>query len=105
VSEEEAQRLNEIRQQAMVDFPPMESPPGIPARIRAARRAKKLSWGAVAQAAGLSGPGVVRDLELGLDASISDLEAVARALDLPTSADQLTCEVEEIRDHSAFLNS
>jgi DNA-binding phage protein len=43
---------------------------------------KKLSWGAVAQAAGLSDPGLVRDLELGHDASISDLEAVARVLDL-----------------------
>jgi transcriptional regulator with XRE-family HTH domain len=94
VSEQEAQRLNEIRRLAMADFPPVESPPGIPARIRAARRAKKLSWNAVAQAAGLSGPNVVRDLELGLDASLSDLEAVARVLDVPMSTDQLTCEVE-----------
>lgn len=39
VSEQEAQRLNEIRRQAMEDFPPVKSPPGIPARIRAARRA------------------------------------------------------------------
>lgn len=82
VSEEEAQRLNEIRRQAMEDFPPVESPPGIPSRIRAARRAKKLTWHAVAQAAGLSGPSVVRDIELGHDTHVSDLEAVARVLDL-----------------------
>jgi hypothetical protein len=82
VSAEEAQRLNEIRRQAMEDSPPVESPPGIPSRIRAARRAKKLAWHSLAQAAGLSGPGVVRDVELGHDARISDLEAVARVLDL-----------------------
>jgi transcriptional regulator with XRE-family HTH domain len=94
VSAEEAQRLNEIRRQAMEEFPPVESPPGIPARIRAARRAKKLTWRAVAQAAGLSGPNVVRDLELGHNAQASDVEAVARVLDLTMSTDQLTCEVE-----------
>ena len=33
VSEEEAQRLNEIRRQAMEDFPPVESPPGINASL------------------------------------------------------------------------
>ena len=82
VSEEEAERLNEIRRQAMQDFPPVESPPGIASRIRAARRAKKLTWQAVAQAAGLSGPSVVRDIELGHDTHVSELEAVARVLDL-----------------------
>jgi hypothetical protein len=82
VSAEEAQRLNEIRRQAMEDFPPVESPPGIPARARAARRAKELTWHAVAQAAGISGASVVRDLELGHDTHVSDLEAVARVLDL-----------------------
>jgi hypothetical protein len=82
VSEEEAQRLNEIRRQAMEDFPPVESPSGIPSRIRAARRAKKLTWHAVAQAAGISDPGAVRDMEQGRDTHVSDLEAVARVLDL-----------------------
>jgi transcriptional regulator with XRE-family HTH domain len=66
----------------MEDFPPMKSPPGIPSRIRAARRAKKLTWHAVAQAAGIAGANVVRDIELGHDAHVSDLEAVARVLDL-----------------------
>ena len=82
VTEAEAQRLNEIRRQAMEDFSPLESPPGIPSRIRAARRAKKLSWRAVAQAAGIPDPSVVRDIELGHDTHVSDLEAVARVLDL-----------------------
>jgi hypothetical protein len=82
VSEQEAQRLNEIRRQAMADFPPVESPVGIPSRIRAARRARRLTWQDVAEAAGLSGPNVVRDLELGHDTRVSDLEAVARVLDL-----------------------
>jgi hypothetical protein len=82
VTEEEAQRLNEIRRQAMEDFPPVESPPGIPSRIRAARRAKRLTWHAVAQAAGIPNPSVVRDIELGHDSQVSDLEAVARVLDL-----------------------
>jgi hypothetical protein len=78
----EAQRLNAIRRQAMEDFPPEESPPGIPSRIRAARRAKKLSWRAVARAAGISGPRVVRAIELGHDTQVADLEAVARVPDL-----------------------
>lgn len=82
VNEEEAHRLNEIRRQAMDDFPLVESPPGIPSRIRAARRAKKLTWHAVAQAAEISDPSVVRDIELGHDTHVSDLEAVARVLDL-----------------------
>jgi len=66
----------------MEDFPPLESPPGIPSQIRAARRAKRLTWHAVAEAAGLSSPNVVRDIELGHDTHVSDLEAVARVLDL-----------------------
>jgi len=82
VNEEEALRLNEIRRQAMEDFPPVESPSGIPSRIRAARRAKKLTWHAVAHAAGISDPSIVRDIELGHDTHVSDLEAVARVLDL-----------------------
>jgi len=82
VTEEKAQRSNEIRRQAMEDFQPVESPPGIASRIRAARQAKKLTWRAVAQAARIPDASVVRDIELGHDTQVSDLEAVARALDL-----------------------
>jgi len=82
VTQEEAQRLNEIRRQAMEDFPPVESPPGIPARIRAARQEKKMSWQAVADAAGILEASTVRDIERGRDTRVSDLEAVARALGL-----------------------
>ena len=82
VSREEAERLDEIRRQAMEDFPPLESPPGIPSQIRAAREAKRMTWQAVAKAAGISHPGTVRDIEHGRDAHVSDLEAVARVLGL-----------------------
>ena len=63
VSPEEAERLDEIRRQAMEDFPPLESPPGIPSQIRAAREAKRMTWQAVAKAAGIPHPGTVRDIE------------------------------------------
>lgn len=82
IAPEEAQRLNEIRRQAMQAFPPVESPPGIPAPIRAARQEKRMSWHAVAEAAGIPDASTVRDIELGRDTRVSDVEAVARALGL-----------------------
>jgi transcriptional regulator with XRE-family HTH domain len=66
----------------MEDFPPVESPPGISSRIRAARQEKKMSWQAVAEAAGIPEASTVRDIEHGRDTRVSDLEAVARALGL-----------------------
>ena len=82
VSQEDADRLDEIRRQAMEDFPPLDSPPGIPTRIRVARQAKRMTWRAVANAAGIPDPSTVRDIEHGRDAHVSDLEAVARVLGL-----------------------
>lgn len=82
VSPDEAKRLDEIRQQAMKDFPPAESPPGIPSQIRAARQSKKMTWRAVAQAAGIPDASTVRDIEHGRLTHVSDLEAVARVLGL-----------------------
>ena len=82
VSQEEAQRLNEIRRQVIQDFPPLESPPGIPTQIRSARQAKKMSWQAVAKAAGIPHANTVRDIEHGRDTHVSDLQAVARVLGL-----------------------
>ena len=82
VSQEDADRLDEIRRQAMEDFPPLESPPGIPTRIRIARQAKRMTWRAVANAAGIPDPSTVRDIEQGRDSHVSDLEAVARVLGL-----------------------
>ena len=61
VSQQEADRLNGIRRQAMEDFPPAADRPrpattGIGARIRAAREAKGLTWYAVAKLAGIPNP-------------------------------------------------
>lgn len=85
---EERTRHAEIRKNVMAEFPPAEgvgrraSPPGIPAQIRAAREVKGLTWYAVAKLAGISNPNTVRDLEYGLDAKLSNVKAVAKALGL-----------------------
>jgi len=87
VSEEEAKRLDEIRRKAMEDFPldpnrPRPSKTGIGARIRAVRVAKGLTWYAVAKLAEIPNPATVRDIEYGRDAKLSNIEAVATALEL-----------------------
>jgi hypothetical protein len=85
---EERQRHAEIRQKVMEEFPPAqgvgskESPPGIPAQIRAAREAKGLTWYAVAKLAGIPNSSTVRDLEAGRDAQLSNVQAVAKVLGL-----------------------
>jgi hypothetical protein len=87
-TEAERARHAEIRAKAMQDFPPKESanrkvsPPGLPAQIRSAREAKGLTWYAVAKLAGIPNPNTVRDIELGRDAQLSNVEAVATALGL-----------------------
>jgi len=87
VPEQEANRLNEIRRKAMEEFPPDPNRPrpattGIGAQIRAAREAKGLTWYAVAKLAGIPNPATIRDIEYGRDAKLSNIEAVASALDL-----------------------
>ncbi|MBC8872353.1 MAG: helix-turn-helix transcriptional regulator [Planctomycetes bacterium] len=87
VSVQEANRLNEIRRKAMEDFPPDPNRPqpattGIGAQIRAAREAKGLTWYAVAKLAGIPNPATIRDIEYGRDAKLSNIEALATALDL-----------------------
>lgn len=58
---EERKRHEEIRRKVMQEFPPSAgatretSPPGIPAKIRQAREAKRLTWYAVAKLAGILG--------------------------------------------------
>jgi hypothetical protein len=85
---EERQRHAEIREQVMAEFPPAEvaergeSPPGLPARIRAAREAKGWTWYAVAKLAGIPNSSTVRDIEAGRDAQLSNVQAVAKALGL-----------------------
>jgi hypothetical protein len=84
----ERARHAEIRAKVAQDFPPIKSigrkasPPGLPAQIRAAREAKSLTWYAVAKLAGIPNPNTVRDIELGRDAQLSNVEAVASALGL-----------------------
>jgi len=87
-SDEERQRLAEIRAKVRAEFPPREPPrlqratEGIGARIRVAREAQGLTWYAVAQRAGIPNPSTVRDIEYGRDAKLSNVEAVAKALGL-----------------------
>ena len=85
---EERARHSAIRNQVMQEFPPApgagrkDSPPGIPAQIRAAREAKGLTWYAVAKLAGIPNPSTVRDIEYGRDAQLSNVQAVAKVLGL-----------------------
>jgi len=88
LTEAERARHARIREAAKKDFPPKAtarrraSPPGIPARIRAAREAQGLTWYALAQRAGIPNQGTIRDIEQGKDVKVSNLQAVAGALGL-----------------------
>ena len=85
---EERERHAAIRQATKRKFPPaegdgrLESPPGIPARIRQAREARGLTWYALAKLAGIPNANTVRDIEYGRDAQLSTVQAVAHALGL-----------------------
>jgi ribosome-binding protein aMBF1 (putative translation factor) len=85
---EEKQRHAEIRAKVEHEIPPapgagrLDSPPGLSARIRAAREAKGLTWYALAKLAGIPNPNTVRDIEYGRDAQLSNVKAVAQALGL-----------------------
>src|SRR5215211_6737272 len=87
LSEGERQRLASIRAGAMRDFPPAKggrrpAAPGIATIIRQAREAQGLTWYALAQLAGIPNQGTIRDLEQGKDVKLSNLQAVAKALNL-----------------------
>src|SRR6266700_3993252 len=88
LTEEERARHAQIRSAAVHDIPPKpdvnreSSPPGIPSRIRQAREARGLSWYALAKAAGIPSSNKIRDIELGKDVKLSDLQTVAAALGL-----------------------
>jgi DNA-binding XRE family transcriptional regulator len=85
---EERARQARVRDAAAKDFPPKggagrkPSPPGIPTRIRQAREAQKLTWYALAQQAGIPNQATIRDIELGKDVKLSNLQAVAAVLGL-----------------------
>ena len=88
LTEEERQRHAQIREAAHDDFPPKPgtgrkpAPPGIPAKIRAAREARGLTWYALARLAGIPNQGTIRDIEQGKDVKLSNLQAVADILGL-----------------------
>jgi hypothetical protein len=85
---DERTRHAEIRATVVREFPPAagpgrkDSPPGLPAQLRAAREARGLTWYAVAKRAGIPNPNTVRDIEYGRDAQLSNVKAVAQALGL-----------------------
>src|SRR5262245_66301864 len=88
LTDEERARHARIREAAIVDFPPKPgagrkpSPPGIPSQIRQAREAQGLTWYALAKLAGIPNQATIRDIELGTDVKVSNLQAVAAALGL-----------------------
>lgn len=88
LTEEERARHAKIREAARQEIPPKQgsgptpSPPGIPERIRQAGEAQGLTWYALAQRAGISNQAIIRDIEQGKDARLSDVECVAAALGL-----------------------
>ena len=86
-SEAEKQRYRKIRQQTEEEFPSARrcgrvSPPGIPSQIRAAREARGLTWYALAKQAGIPNSNTVRDVEQGRDVKLTNLQAIAKVLDL-----------------------
>lgn len=88
LTEEERARHAQIREAVMKEIPPKAgagrrpSPPGIPAQVRAAREARGLTWYALAQLAGIPDQATIREIERGGDVKLSDLQAVADALEL-----------------------
>jgi len=88
LTDEERARHAQIRAAAMQDIPPKPGarrqppPPGIPARIRQAREARGLTWYALAKVAGVPNQATIRDIGLGKDVKLSNLQAVAAALGL-----------------------
>lgn len=88
LSKTERARHARIRKAAVDDFPPKAatcpkaSPPGIPARVRQAREARRLTWYALAKMSGIPNQATIRDIESGKDVKLSNLQAVARTLGL-----------------------
>jgi DNA-binding XRE family transcriptional regulator len=84
-TDEERARHTQFQTAAMKDFPPTprtgrkSSPPGIPTKFREVRG---LTWYALAKAAGIPNQATIRDIEHGKDVKLSNLLAVAKALDL-----------------------
>jgi len=88
LTDEERSRHAWIREAAKKDIPPKQgsgrksSPPGIPAKIQAAREARGLTWYALAKLAGIPNQATIRDIEQGKDVKLSNLQSIADALGL-----------------------
>lgn len=87
LTDEERALHAKVIEQVKKEFPPLYPngrpvPPGIPSQIRQARKAKGLSWYALAKQAGIPNPATIRDMELGKDVKLSSLKAVAAVLGL-----------------------
>jgi hypothetical protein len=88
LTDEERARHARIRETAMKDIPPKRAsrrpapPLGIPRQVRAAREALGLTWYALARLAGIPNQGTIRDIELGKDVKLSNLQSVATVLGL-----------------------
>jgi hypothetical protein len=88
LTDEQKEIYDEIRRQAKIDFPPLEPPRGPSERgrlalaIREASRRQGLTFEQLAERSGIGDPDTVRDIEYGADAQLSDIAALAHALDL-----------------------
>ena len=88
IGDERRERLRDIREKAMKEFPPSVSPrlqpatSGIGAQIRGVREAQGLTWYSLAETAGIADAGIIRDIEYGREVTLSNIETVAAALGL-----------------------
>ena len=86
LTDEERSRHARIRETIVDEIRPVAqrtpAPPGIPAQVRAAREARRLTWYALARLAGIPNQATIRDIEQGKDVKLSNLQAVAAALGL-----------------------
>ncbi len=88
LTDQEKARHAQIRQQVMQEFPPATKKrhqpvrSGIAAQLRKARKARRLTYYAVAKHAGIPNSNTVKDVEYGRDAKLSNIEAIAKVLGL-----------------------
>lgn len=80
----EAETLKDVRQKIKEEFPPARPPrrSAVAVQISTARKSLGLSWYALAKKAGIPNPNTVRDIEKGKDVLVSNLQSVAKVLQL-----------------------
>jgi len=84
---QEKARHAKIREQVRGEFPPEEKKQQplstrIPADLRRARKARGLTYEAVAKQAGLANANTVKDVEYGRNTELASMEAIAKTLGL-----------------------